>query len=357
MQRNDIACWLLQQWTKNTLWQFLLRPVSWTFSAIAAVRRGLYSAGILRSEKLPVPVIVVGSIAVGGSGKTPTLIALVLALQQQGFKPGVISRGYGADANGIADEPALIMARTGVPVVCDARRVQAGKRLLTLHPQVNIILSDDGLQHYGLRRDIELVVLDGARGPGTAAVLPAGPFREPISRMFAAPPNVVRAVVWQGAPNADWQDCLDANLRAALTTRGFNMRLGSERFLQLMNAENALSVADFKLKTSHNVIAACAGIAHPARFYKNLKDRNINLKSCTEFADHHVFNAADLAFPDVDIIVMTQKDAVKCMQFNDSRIWFMQVDALFDDAFWTWFFNTIEAQKIRKQLCRSTQNY
>lgn len=350
MQRDNLARWFLQQWTKNTPWQCLLRPVSWAFTGIAAVRRGLYSAGILRSEKLPVPVIVVGSIAVGGSGKTPTLIALVLTLQQQGFKPGVISRGYGADASGMADEPALIVARTGVPVVCDVQRVKAGKRLLALHPQVNIILSDDGLQHYGLQREIELVVLDGTRGPGTAAVLPAGPFREPISRLFAAPVNIARAVVWQGAPNAQWLDCLDADLRAALATRGFNMRLGGERFVQLINAENTLSVADFKLKTVDDVIAACAGIAHPARFFKHLKDQNIDLKSCTEFADHHIYRAADLAFPNADIIVMTQKDAVKCTQFNDPRIWFMQVDALFDDAFWTWFKGSVTAAFEEKNL-------
>ena len=351
MQRDNLVRWFTQQWTKNTPLQCLLRPVSWAFTGIAALRRALYFAGILRSEKLPVPVIMVGSIAVGGSGKTPTLIALVLALQQQGFKPGVISRGYGADVNGVADEPALIMARTGVPVACDAQRAEAGKRLLALHPQVNIILSDDGLQHYGLQRDIELVVLDGARGPGTAAVLPAGPFREPIARLFAQHPSIARAVVWQGAPSAEWQACvaaLSAPTQAHLHELGFVMQLGNERFVQLINPENTLSVADFRLKTAATAIAACAGIAHPARFFKHLRDQNVDLKSCTEFADHHIYSAADLAFPDADIIVMTQKDAVKCTQFNDPRIWFMQVDALFDDAFWTWFFNTIEAQKIRK---------
>ncbi len=349
MQRDNLERWFTQQWTKNTPWQCLLRPVSWAFTGIAALRLRLYSAGILGSEKLSVPVIVVGSIAVGGSGKTPTLIALIVALQQQGFTPGVISRGYRAVADGVADEPALIHARTGVPVVCNAQRVEAGKRLLALHPQVNIIVSDDGLQHYGLQRDIELVVLDGTRGPGTAAVLPAGPFREPISRIFAAPAHVARAVVWHGVPNADWQACLDARLRAELATRGFNMRLGAERFVQLVAPEIALSAEDFRLKTAHNAIVACAGIAYPARFFRHLKSQKIALKTATEFADHHTFTAADLAFAGADIILMTQKDAVKCAQFNDPRIWFMQVDALLDDAFWTWFQGSVAAVLTAKK--------
>ena len=349
MQRHQsvpwFTVWLTRQWTKNSLWQCLLKPVSWAFTAIAAVRRGLYLGGILKSIELPVPVVVVGSIAIGGSGKTPTLIALVQALQAQGFTPGVISRGYGAVANTLADEPALIVARTGVPVVCDVARVVAGKRLLAMHPQVDIILSDDGLQHYALQRDIELVVLDGARGPGTGATLPAGPFREPISSMLGnvnanlgkKPKTAARAVLWHSGPNADWLKCLGENLRAKLSTHGFNMQLGNEQFVQLEHPENTLSASDFQAKTANKIIAACAGIAHPTRFFKHLADKKITLSETIEFADHHVFSAADLAFPGAEFILMTQKDAVKCGQFNDPRIWFMQVDAQLDDAFWTWF--------------------
>ncbi len=366
ISRTQLERWFIRQWTKNTLWQSLLRPVSWAFTSIAWLRRFLYARGILTSERIAVPVIVVGSIAVGGSGKTPTLIALVQALQKQGYTPGVISRGYGADKNSIADEPMLIAERTGVPVVCDVKRTAAAKLLLLQHPDINIILSDDGLQHYALQRDIELVVLDGARGPGTGATLPAGPFREPISQLFKQsldteptnkqPVNALRAVVWQGAPNVQWQRYLAADVGLKRVDPHFNMHLGQESFVQLVALNKApnimsnigLDTAEFRKKIAQKNIVACAGIAYPDRFFKHLESQSIILQDCVAFADHHIYSAADLAFPQADIILMTQKDAVKCVQFHDPRIWFMQVHALFEEAFWVWFLNAVDAQKIRK---------
>jgi tetraacyldisaccharide 4'-kinase len=348
ISRTQLERWFVKQWAKNTLWQFLLRPLSWVFTSLATLRRLLYACGILKSERIAVPVIVVGSIVVGGSGKTPTLIALVNAMQKQGFSPGVISRGYGADEYHIGDEPMMIAARTGVPVVCDAKRTVAARRLLLEHPSVNIIVSDDGLQHYALQRDIELVVLDGARGPGTGATLPAGPFREPISRLFKKPVNTLRAVVWHGSPNPQWQASLDADLRSKLVDKSFNMHLGKERFVQLAMLDGALNVEAFRARVARKSIVACAGIAHPERFFKHLEAKSIVLKAKVGFGDHHIFSEADLAFPRADIILMTQKDAVKCIKFHDPRIWYMQVDAFLEDAFWVWFFNAVNAQNIRK---------
>ena len=201
------------------------------------------------------------------------------------------------------------------------------------------------MQHYALGRDIDIVVLDGARGPGTGLTLPAGMFREPISRLFVTAKNVQRAVVWHGAPGTDWQAKLSQKIPADAKDRSFNMRLGQESFVRLINPGIVLSVSEFLALQDSKSVIACAGIAHPVRFFKHLHSLKVRLKNTVSFSDHHNYSAADIAFKDADIILMTQKDAVKCAKFNNPRIWVMQVDALLDEGFFDWFFNAVQKQK------------
>jgi tetraacyldisaccharide 4'-kinase len=306
-------------WTRFTWLTLLLTPLSWLFSAVVALRRVLYKAGVLRSERLRVPVIVVGNISVGGTGKTPLVLWLAAQLHNSGLRPGIISRGYGgtnkspravqpgSNAAQCGDEPVLLARHSHCPVWIGRDRVAVAHALLATHPDCNIILSDDGLQHYRLARDAEIAVIDGARGLGNGLLLPAGPLREPPSRLDEVDAVVVRGPATQIAPPRHAMTLQPAGLR---NLRDANRRVDANHF-------NGLRVH------------AVAGIGNPQQFFDTLTRIGVAHTSHA-FADHHAFTAADLTFSDCDAIVMTEKDAVKCEAFASDKHWALQVDARMD---------------------------
>lgn len=298
----------------------LLLPVAALFAAIAALRRAAYRHELLRIERIDAPVIVIGNITAGGTGKTPLVLWLAQFLIARGRRPGIISRGYGATrtdpravpANGSAadygDEPCLLARRAGCPVWVGTDRAATARALRVAHPQTDIIISDDGLQHYRLARDIEIAVIDGARGLGNGWPLPAGPLREPASRLAK-----VNAVIINGA---------DATGIARQHPQAMTMRLAGSEFRKLLNPAHVADAAHFRDQCIH----AVAGIGNPQRFFEHLRQLGL---ACTthEFPDHHVYRPQDVDFPDADSIVMTQKDAVKCEPFATGRHWALVVNA------------------------------
>jgi tetraacyldisaccharide 4'-kinase len=303
---------------KGAFFYLVLIPLSWLFAALTALRRWAYRAGVLKSYALPVPVIVVGNINVGGSGKTPAVIWLANQLKQQGYKPAVISRGYGGNATQatsvtpasltsiVGDEPVLIASRCACPVWVGADRVDAAMELLKMHPECNVIISDDGLQHYRLKRDVEIAIIDNA-GLQTAFLLPAGPFREAPWRL-----NTVDTVVCNGEKT-------DACAH--------QMQLVGEQFYNLADAKIMATTADFK----HKKVTAIAGIGKPERFFEHLRKLGLSFASIG-FADHYAYSAQDLAQIDCDAIIMTEKDAVKCKSFARKNCWVLPVQASIDAA-------------------------
>lgn len=298
-----------------------LLPLSWLFRLLTALRRALYRHGLLASARLPVPVVVVGNLTVGGAGKTPLTLWLVARLREQGWRPGVISRGYGAPGAGarpvtqqslpaeVGDEPLLLARRSGVPVFVGRDRVAAGRALLAAHPECNVIVSDDGLQHYRLQRTVELVVFDG-RGAGNARLLPAGPLREPLARLSGA-----SAVIWNGAPEA-------RVAHAAGALPQFSMRLAGDRFVALADPQRTCTAADLHGKRLY----ALAGIGDPARFFRQLAALGLSVEA-HPFPDHHAYTAADLAFARDGVLLMTEKDAVKCAAIYAGEAWLLPVAA------------------------------
>lgn len=285
------------------------------------MRRALHRHGVLRSAELPVPVIVVGNISVGGTGKTPLVLWLAQFLREQGLRPGIISRGYGGTAiipqevmpdsepRLCGDEPVLLARKSACPVWIGRDRVAVAQALLVAHPDVNVIISDDGLQHYRLRRDVEIAVIDGVRGLGNGFLLPAGPLREKASRL-----EQVDAVVVNGAT---------ATPLPATTAPRYHMHLNGEVFYNLLHSETRASATDLRGKTLH----AVAGIGNPNRFFDHL--RSLELKIVEHpFPDHHRYQPEDLAFSGA--MVMTEKDAVKCAFSGMKEAWVLAVEAEVD---------------------------
>ncbi len=317
-----VADWYAPRLTPLTA---ALVPLSWLFAAGAALRRAQYRRGWRRVERLPVPVIVVGNVTVGGSGKTPLAAALALALRERGRTVGLVSRGYGGDARRpcavhadsdparVGDEP-LILAATGLPVYVGRNRAAAGRALLAAHPAVDALVCDDGLQHYRLARDVEIAVVDQARGAGNGHLLPAGPLREPLTRLDAVD-AVVRLV------SGNVSHARDGDGRSTFMTLAP---------LSWRNLVDPTRIADPARWVGPGV-HALAGIAHPQRFFASLRAQGI-VATEHAFADHHAFTAGDLAFPGATAILMTQKDAVKCSRFADARCWFLPVHATLDPA-------------------------
>ena len=310
-------------WTRVTWLTLLLMPLSWLFRAMVALRRWLYRAGLLRRERLPVPVIVVGNISVGGTGKTPLVLWLAAQLRDSGYRPGVISRGYGgtnrtpravqadSDTALCGDEPVLLARRSNCPVWIGRDRVAAAQALLKTNPQCNVILSDDGLQHYRLVRDAEVAVI-GTRGLGNGFTLPAGPLREAPSRL-----KYVDAVVVRGATG---QPVTAVPPRYAMTLEPRCLR-------NLRDASRSLPISYLHGLRVH----AVAGIGDPQQFFDLLTQRGV-AHTPHAFADHHHYTAADLAFSHCDAVVMTEKDAVKCERYATDVHWALQVDARVDEA-------------------------
>ncbi|MCE9687796.1 tetraacyldisaccharide 4'-kinase [Shewanella sp. AS16] len=308
----------MQAWV-NRLWylrhpaRWLLAPLSLLFMLLTALRRSLYRLGLKKTKVLPVPVIVVGNISVGGVGKTPTVLYLIQLLRAAGYKPGVISRGYGihidgvksvlpgAKAEDVGDEPAMIVARTRVPMVVGPNRIAAGRRLIAEF-DVDVILCDDGLQHYALHRDLELAILDGERRLGNGLLLPAGPLREGAWRL-----QIVDWVLVNGgeARAGEWLMTLQPGELKAV---GQDTRLAPPRPGQ--------------------EVIAMAAIGHPARFFGTLETLGYRLKQGVAFADHQAFQLEALQALARNLpLLMTEKDAVKCRDFAQENWWYLAVDA------------------------------
>ncbi len=309
----------------------MLWPASLLFRTLVATRRCLYRAGWLKTDRLPVPVIIVGNVFVGGTGKTPFTIWLAQALRQAGYVPGVISRGHGAQntaprsvtcdsvPQNVGDEPVLIARRAQCPVMVGRNRAAAARALLAAHPQVNVILSDDGLQHHALGRDIEIILSD-ARGSGNGWMLPAGPLREPASRRgdFMVV-NAEQAV--SNIPNDAIRMHLSGDVAERLADR-------SQRVALRSLPASAQGIAAPR-------IAAAAGIGNPARFFTMLRNAGLVFDEMP-LPDHYDFAGNPFAAVSADIILITEKDAVKCSRIaalkNDPRLWVVPVTARIDGA-------------------------
>ena len=303
-----------------------LAPLAAIFGVLAALRRALYRHHVLAVVRLPVPVIVVGNITVGGTGKTPLVAALAVALAARGFHPGCVSRGYGrreqpgapaalpvgpgASADDVGDEP-LMLARRGIPVAVGRDRVAAARLLLIGARACDVVIADDGLQHYRLARDVEIAVVDGERGLGNGWLLPAGPLREPATRLAA-----VDAVVVNGTLGP----------RAEFPVSAYPMALVTGPLRRVDGAAGQADVA-----TLGRRIRAVAGIGNPSRFFAGLRALGFDPIG-HPFPDHHRFVARDLAFGDGLPVVMTEKDAVKCAALADERCWYLPVEAKLDPA-------------------------
>ncbi|MNR79989.1 Tetraacyldisaccharide 4'-kinase [compost metagenome] len=330
LQRSNLEDFLTRTWAQRGLAACMLLPVSALFGGLSALRRVAYQTGLSRSERLPVPVVVVGNIFVGGTGKTPLTIWLVHALRQAGYTPGVISRGYGVQnavpqavtaqsrARDVGDEPLLIAYRAECPVMVGRDRVAVATALLAAHPQVDVLISDDGLQHYRMARDVEIVLFDG-RGAGNGWLLPAGPLREPTSRRRDF-------TVLNGAASAPGlgPDVIHMQLLGA-TAEKLNDRS------QISALSSFVATAGQRAPT----ILAAAGIGNPGRFFGLLRGAGLQFEEMA-LPDHYDFAENPFAHVSADVILITEKDAVKCRQNeglrNDSRLWVVPVTAQLDGA-------------------------
>lgn len=322
---------------KGFSWTRILTPLSVLFSLLAARRKQKYLDKD-RWEPL-VPVIVVGNIAIGGTGKTPVVAALVEELQARGFKPGIVSRGFGAkntlypqvvtarsNAADIGDEPVMLATQLGVPIVVDPNRVKAAQHLCD-HFSCDLIIADDGLQHYNLKRHIEVLVMDGQRMLGNRLCLPAGPLREPPERM-----NTVDLVLVNGDPVSPLDN-------VSIFCKSFYLLSDS---LRPVNAENE-TIAPVTGK-----VHAVAGIGNPERFFKSLETLGFEVIPHA-FADHHAFTADDIEFGDSLPVLMTAKDAVKCQHFADQRQWYLPVTAQLPEGFMETIVSLLEARVETKE--------
>lgn len=308
-----------------------LRALALVYATAVRIRRTLYLRGILSRYRAPVSVIVVGNLTVGGAGKTPCVIWLCETLRAAGLTPGVVSRGYGgkatewpqavvaeSDVTLVGDEPVLIAARTGCAVYVAPNRPQAVRALLAAQPDVDVVVSDDGLQHYALERDIEIVVIDGARRFGNEYCLPAGPLRESLTRL----------------ESVDFRICNSGTARVG------------EKSMQLVMAQaRNLVRPDWTCHLNELAgtrVHALAGIGHPSRFFNQLRAAGLDIIE-HPFPDHHPFRASDIYFDDEFPVLMTEKDAVKCAQFADMQHWAVPVQAQMEAGF---------ARELIDRLCQ-----
>lgn len=306
-------------WYADHSLKYALIPLSWLFQIVVLIRRIAYSAGVFPTRRVNVPVIVIGNITVGGTGKTPLTIWLAKHLQQKGLKPGIISRGYGgvksntpqqvrADSHPsqVGDEPLILVRNTGAPVAVCANRFRAAEALIE-HHQVDVVISDDGMQHFGLARDLEIVVIDGARRLGNGLCLPAGPLREPASVL-----QHIELIVANGT-----------------SRRGEHpMEYEAKSLRRVNNPLETIAIEHFKGQS----VNAVAGIGNPKRFFSLLSNLGMQVKRFPN-PDHYDYQAGDLDFSDQLPVVMTEKDAVKCSDFAHDNCWYLPIEAKMNDAF------------------------
>lgn len=306
-------------WLRRGPPALLLLPLALLFRLIVSIRRLGYRKGVLRSYRLAVPVIVVGNIFVGGTGKTPLVLWLVEALRGMGLHPGIVTRGYRGRATSwpqkvtaasdpvlVGDEPVLLAQRGDCPVVAGPDRV-AGGRVLVEDWGCDCVISDDGLQHYALQRDLELLVIDTKRGLGNGLMLPAGPLREPAGRLQS-----VDMVLANGGPSG-------------LTAHHFTLEL--ESAICLAPGGEAVPLDRFAGRQVH----AVCGIGNPQRFFDALAGHGIRVIP-HPFADHHAYQAADIGFGDELPVLMTEKDAVKCRAFAGENHWVVPAETVLADG-------------------------
>ncbi|ABM02743.1 lipid-A-disaccharide kinase [Psychromonas ingrahamii 37] len=316
-------------WYRPVTWAWLLLPLALLFKMISFCRRLAYQKGFFKRYKSKLPVIIVGNISVGGNGKTPFVIWLCEMLITVGYKPAVISRGYGGKSNHYpllvgdhikgheaGDEPVLIHKRLGIPVVVDPNRKNAVK-YIEQHFLADIIISDDGLQHYALQRDIEIVIVDGKRRFGNQHLMPIGPLRENLSRL-----NSVDFVVNNGGQQVN-------------------------EITMLLKAQNCQRVDGETAQLSSGVqVNACAAIGYPQRFFDTLNQQQFEILKAVGFNDHHAFSKDDFTQFEASIpLLMTEKDAVKCTDFAQPNWWYLPVSAEFSAGFEQQLLNRIKEIK------------
>lgn len=325
--------WLHRQWGRRGVMSLLLRPLSFCAERYIQHKNTQSRASLSFS---PPPIIVVGNIIVGGAGKTPVVLALCEFLQAQGYRPGIISRGYGItitgnarvgqgqlDASQFGDEPTLLAQQSGVPVAVHPKRVQALQALCDTHPEINVVIADDGLQHQALPRDIEIIVQDG-RGIANGLVLPAGPLRDPPHRLTQAD-----WLITQLAP----QQQLPTTPLPALKNRCITMRLWPNYFEHLRTGKK-IDAADWLSMNAHKSTAALAAIGQPKRFFSMLEQFGIPLQHHIALPDHAQPTAALFEQLNTQQLLITAKDAVKCKSISDPRIWVVHVKPQFTPTDW-----------------------
>jgi tetraacyldisaccharide 4'-kinase len=305
-------------YSKSSLTSILL-PFSWLFCLLVQIRRLFYRLQLFRTSQIDVPVIVVGNLTVGGTGKTPVVIELANLLKEHGYRPGIISRGYGGkartwpqqvrwdgDPSMVGDEAILIARRTLCPMAVGPDRVVSAKALLK-YADCNIIISDDGLQHYALGRDIEIAVIDGVRRYGNEKCLPAGPLREPLKRLAHVNFKITNGVA---APEE------------------FAMSYSAQQLRRADDPAVTLDLSSFKNQTIH----AIAGIGNPQQFFDQLTASGLDIIEHA-FPDHYPFKIEDLDFGEMQPIIITEKDAVKCQRFYLRNVWYQPIKAILDNQF------------------------
>ena len=303
----------------KSLFPLFLLPLSAIFFLILVIRKYFYQFNFLKSFKLKVPVIVVGNITLGGTGKTPLVIHLAKELKKNGYRPGIVSRGYGSRAKGtievnqkskideVGDEPILIQRHTQMPVFVSKDRVMAANALIKKYKEINVILSDDGIQHYRLKRDVEVLVIDGSRGFGNGYLLPAGPLREPKDKL-----NDVDAIV------CNYKKVIDGS---------YLMKYKS-KFLVNLKTKQKIAINKAHLSNIH----AIAGIGNPDRFFNDLTSLGLVFNS-SAYQDHYRFTKKDFKNMSGKNIIMTEKDAVKCEKFAQDNFWYLPVEVNIESKF------------------------
>ena len=320
----------MRHWASRGAIAWLLWPASLLFGLVVFFRRLFFRLRLRKSHAAGIPVIVVGNLTAGGSGKTPLVLRIAEVLKEHGWKPGIVSRGYGGSADGpreatiasdpaeVGDEPMLLARRSGCPVWVAPDRVQACAALREQHPECNVIVTDDGLQHYALRRDVEICVVD-ERSMGNGFLQPAGPLREPRSRLAS-----VDAVVIHGKSQQ----------------AGHAMTLEGDKLVRFIDARDVRAAKSFAGQRVH----AVAGIGDPKRLFLQLARFGLKIVP-HPFPDHHAFSAVDLDFGDADPVVMTEKDAVKCKRIAQAHFWVFPISASLDPAFERWLLERLGGSK------------